>query len=543
MPSDPSHHCQLRACEAIEGDAFDFTAKFYAAYELHALAQKETTEINPRTLEALQALLVRNKFSTQRQCLFLYREAANVLATVLQLGLHQPIARLAYGALRTVLRRSHGRAQQAAAEALGRLPVDVQGPRLPQIGPADLPVVDAEALRSVDKKGAAARPFESVGRCRVAPLPDNQRLFVIKLARCQDDIPALQREIQWMRCLAQYAVRSKPRFDVPRPMRVDNHTVFRLQSAHTEAGGMGCPFPENAVAIAFVASKDYFCYPNDLAPHRRLTPQQFVEVMGRNAFWLGYLTGQGIVHEAPIPLFHNRVQQERRRDSGRYEWYRGGRLDRWLSSCAYPNFGVSGLRDFEHFTSFNGNSILLYRHLGNHLLSLLLVAGSYFRAKAPLCLGWEENRRPVDVRHLFDATVLRQVILTIFDQYRFGFTGKEEKDKLPIDLHQLVRRMVQEMGIDHHMEEYLRVADQQQMSQVAFESFLRQRDFGDQCISQIKKGATDLTLQSGPHLGAFNRAISVPELTEAVAAMAAVCMAERFLHPHRATCQTDMARA
>ena len=44
----------------------------------------------------------------------------------------------------------------------------------------------------------------------------------------------------------------------------------------------------------------------------------------------------------PIPLFHNRTQRLRRDDQGRYQWFRAGRLDQWLDSCAFPNLGLSG---------------------------------------------------------------------------------------------------------------------------------------------------------------------------------------------------------
>ena len=44
----------------------------------------------------------------------------------------------------------------------------------------------------------------------------------------------------------------------------------------------------------------------------------------------------------------------------------------------------------------------------------------------------------------------------------------------------------------------------------------------------MEKGAADIVILSGPHLGGFNRPISLPEMIEAVAGMAAVCVADRF---------------
>lgn len=75
-----------------------------------------------------------------------------------------------------------------------------------------------------------------------------------------------------------------------------------------------------------------------------------------------------------------------------------------------------------------------------------------------------------------------------------------------------VDRMIAEMGVDRHMEEHLRVADQRQMTQRAFEVFLTDRGYDDGQVSVITKGAQDLVIQTHPHLGAFNRSISLPEL-------------------------------
>jgi hypothetical protein len=66
------------------------------------------------------------------------------------------------------------------------------------------------------------------------------------------------------------------------------------------------------------------------------------------------------------------------------------------------------------------------------------------------------------------------------------------------------------------------------MSDEEFGSFLSERGFSDDEIAKIEKGAGEISIQTGPHLGGFNRQISIPELIEAVAAMAGVCMAGKF---------------
>ena len=289
-------------------------------------------------------------------------------------------------------------------------------------------------------------------------------------------------------------------------------------------------------AFGYEAPQDYFNYPNPLDNEHALPSTAcFAETIGRNAFLLGTLCRRGIGHQAPIPLFHNRVQQDRRRDGGLYEWFRAGRLDRWLASCAYPNFGVSGLRDFEHMVSVNagGGTLELYRLMGCHFLSLLLVTASYFRARAPHKVGWTAEGRPVDVRYLFDQRILADWIALIFSHYYRGFVGQAPDTALPVNTDHLAARMVDEMGVDHHMEEILRVSDQQQMTSRAFEDFLVERGYGPDDIARTPKGQGDLTIHTGPHLGQFNRSISIPELIEAVASMSGMCISGLYLSKQR----------
>ena len=242
------------------------------------------------------------------------------------------------------------------------------------------------------------------------------------------------------------------------------------------------------------------------------------------------MTAKGVIHDAPIALFHNRSQRWRRADQGRYQWFRSGRLDQWLDSCEFPNLGLSGLRDFEHLTPFSGDSRSLYRHIGSHLLSLLLVTGSHFRCRDKTKWGLDENGQPVDARDLFDRQLLTSMVLGIFESYYYGFTGKAANGLLPVDLAHLTDRMIEEMGVDRHMTELLRRADQRQMNDVDFSNFLRQRGYADKQLKGVIREEKDILIHSGPHLGDFNRQISLPELIACVAAMSAVCIAGRFIH-------------
>jgi hypothetical protein len=63
------------------------------------------------------------------------------------------------------------------------------------------------------------------------------------------------------------------------------------------------------------------------------------------------------------------------------------------------------------------------------------------------------------------------------------------------------------------------------MSDDAFLRFLNERG---SAAGRTEKGAADIVLNTGPHLGAFNDAISLPELIRAVEAFAGLAVAEAF---------------
>ena len=331
-------------------------------------------------------------------------------------------------------------------------------------------------------------------------------------------VSTLIEEARWLKFLSSTDIEVNCRFDIPRLLRLQDLSVFRLKNLNIKRNGLHSQF----YAIAFLAPESYFFYPNIPDDIR---PENFLEIMARSARLLGTLSGLGIVHTAPIPLFHNRIQAHRRMDRGFYEWYRAGRLDQWLTSCDFPNLGPTGIRDFEHFISFDGSNRQLFQYLGSHLLGLILVAGSYFRNRERKKLGRKSNGDPVDVRYLFDPLLFRSVVSDIFNCYYEGFTGNPPPKTLPYEPDILVTRLIDEMGIDRHMTEVLRVVDQKAMSKDEFDDFLNQHGI---VTDKHRQGAGDIEITTGPHLGAFNRAISVPELIAAVSAVTALCMLDRY---------------
>ncbi|MEW6327381.1 MAG: SidJ-related pseudokinase [Thermodesulfobacteriota bacterium] len=512
--------------DTLKTEGLDFSAKYLAACNMHSLAQTNPEVIKPDTISVLEGVLKDSSLSSQRQSLFLYKKVADTLASV---TVHSPEKLLivqAITALKNVLGTRKGHPHRATTEALGSLPLFIQGPRLEEEKIRDIPRVRWQEIleeQDIDRYDAPA----FVGRSLVFAVPGEKKSFVIKLARAQDSPETLLREALWMQHLRSNGYSFPSKFHVPTVIRTRQSCVFRLENLPV-AVPAGLGLHPARYAAGFIADMDYFTYPNEHRDKKMLTARDFKEILQRNAWLLGKLTSSGIIHTALIELFHNRVQRNRRPDHGVYEWPRGGRLDRWLSSCAYPNFGLTGLRDFEHFISFKGSGPSLYRYIGAHLLSLLLVTGSYFRNKDKARVGFDQGNKPVDARDLFDKQLLKELIRGIFLSYYQGFVGREYTGELPFDAEGLSSRMIEEMGVDRHMEEILRIADQKQMTDEEFKGFLDHRGYSPEEAARLKKGISEIVIYTGPHLGAFNQQISLPELIESVGAMSALCIAGKY---------------
>jgi hypothetical protein len=514
--------------EKIKGDSFDFTAKYFAVYELRNIAEKHPEIIKNTTILMLEELFKHKGFTRQRQGFFLFRETANTLSTLIQNCNDICIAEYILAAFKRILSSVSSHAHRAASEALGSLPVSVHGPCLPDL---KIDHIFSTSLQEVLEKTTTTPACSPVflGRSLVIPCGKTKRLLVLKLARHSDTPESLAKEILWMDHLRLSKNRFSCRFDIPETVFIGNSPVFRLQTVPVSTGERLHP---KKYAIAFSAHQDYFTYPNEPERAKSWSNEKFKEVIFRNAGLAGKLAAEGVIHSSLIPLFHNRVQRGRRRDHGLYEWFRAGRLDQWLRSCDHPNVGPTGLRDFEHFSAFNENGLSLYRHMGSQLLSFFLLTGSYFRNKNEKQVGFDPNGKPVDARFLFDKDLLEEIISGIFQNYYFGFTGVCYYGCLPFDIRKLAMRMIDEMGVDRHMEEILRAADQNEMSEEEFQVFLAQRGFSDIQINKFKKGEKEIVIHSGPHLGGFNERISIPELIEAVAAMAGMCIGGKFWREH-----------
>lgn len=506
----------------------DIGARYIAACNLHELTGSKPEMVGLETVDCLEAAVLDPTIVQQRQSLTLCREVAGSLTVIFTRHDRRDLSARALAALKRIIRSATGASHRAVTEALGGLPLTV-----PSVSVSTEKIDAIPTFAWQELADALPVPVNGdsgfVGRSLVIPTVGQDKLLVIKLGRVGDTPEGLGLESLWLEHLAAADYSFPARFDIPAALRPGGAHVFRLADLPVRVPASIDRHPDG-FAIAFLADCEYFQYPNDHGETSRLTREEFQEVMARNSRLLGRLTGQGIVHTAPIPLFHNRIQRGRRTDGGIYDWPLAGRLDRWLSSCRHPNFGVSGLRDFEHFLAFKGDSQGLYWHMGVHLLSLLMVLASYFRNKEPARVGNDSRGRPHDARDLFDRDFLCRLIESVFLNYYAGFVGHDFSAAPPFAVEQLAGRMIDEMGVDRNMEEELRVADQQEMPDELFYQTLRDGGYSDKKARAMQRGSRDIPLITGPHLGGFNQRISLPEIIDATASMAASCVLGRYLH-------------
>ena len=547
---------QEAECYLIEKRS-DFVATYMTVSNLQFIIDQQPEIVTESTVTALTCVLTGHEHGAQRQAYFLYKKAADALGSIIHQTSRTTIAKQAKNHLIQIMGTNREKPCRAAAQALGTLPLHIKGPCLentkdqvkkaPKCCASPFPDVSWQlllhhcGLRSDDIDSAgdeAARDetfcdqidYEWKGRNLVVGSKNHARLLVIKMSRPEEDPAMLLQEGGWMNFLAEHRnffIEPNEHFLIPDPIKIQGSFLFKLTDIPQDMLE-NTDIDPRLPATAFMAWPDYFVYPNE-HPAEAFLPRDLVfEIITRNALLLGRLAAAGIIHTAPIPLFHNRVQRHRRDDQGLYQWPRGGRLDQWLSSCRFPNIGSTGIRDFEHFISFNDSSRKLYELIGSHIFSLVLISGSYFRNVDPTRVGLDPSGNPVDARDLFDTNFLETIVSTIFANYYKGFTGSKFTGAFPMDLSRFSHRLVEEMGVDRYMEEVLRVAEQNVMSESEFETFLAGRGVAPRQIANMKKGEKDIPILTGPHLGGFNQPISLPELIQFTGAAAALCISGRY---------------
>lgn len=503
-----------------------FSAAFLAIQYLQLHLEEHRETITPQTVLALATLLESDKYNHKKQAYFLYKAAADSLV-FLCLDIQHPLASEAIRNLRQVLLDSTGARQRAVSEALGNLPVRLEKPALTFEAPKESDIEQISLtlfLQNLSSTGLENAFWQ--GRTLICPTR-SEKIICIKFARTHEDIAALNTEGLWLRYLSKHGGELGKNFMIPELICVNTSIVLTITDL-PETVTLPESLARPAKAIVFVAEPSYFAYPN----HPELfsgSDQDLSDTFKNNARLSGLLAAKGIIHTALIPLFHNRVQQERREDSGLYLWELGGRLDQWLASSAFPNFARSGLRDFEHFTWLESSKKLRH-YIGEHILSFTLVLGSCFRNRDIGLKGHDSGGKPVDARCLFDPDRFENIFKTVLGQYYEQLTGAPSTGILEQILDpNLPGQLIYAMGVDEFMEEILRVRDQEEMSDEAFRDFLIQRGQDPYEVAKINRTQADIVLNTGPHLGGFSRQISVPELISLLFRLSALCICDRYI--------------
>ncbi len=141
----------------------------------------------------------------------------------------------------------------------------------------------------------------------------------------------------------------------------------------------------------------------------------------------------------------------------------------------------------------------------------------------------DRNDNPIDARQLFDSDFFEHAVLQCFSGYYQGFTGKTYQGEIDLHIADLVQSMIDEMGVDNHMFEFMRVVDQEILEDVEFRKYLLKCGMEPEKVSAIEKDKEDIPLTTGPHLGGFNSTISLPEIIEWSAMAAGCCVAAKSL--------------
>ena len=520
---EEKERCRIEAEDQLLNQKLGFSAAFLTVQYLFTHIKQVPSSITRQTIDALLCLIQPSRLDARKQSFFLFKEAGTALIHI-ALNTTHPLADVCISKLQESLLTSSGRKRRAISEALGSLPLNIAGPDTDR-WPTSAPVkISFESLLHY-----CGDPEKSTlcwhGRTLRFTL-NRGRIGCIKFATSQKNADELLQEVHWLNFLRDNPPCNRSRFDLPCPVRIHNRFLFKLTHlpdyilTHAQ---VSTDYP----AIVFFTDNAYFHYPNEpgLFDGQNESVQ---EVFGRNAWLLGKLTSNGIIHTALIPLFHNRVQQARRQDQGLYHWEQGGRLDKWLESSRFPNFAASGLRDFEHLISIKATK-RLHHFIGEHLLGLTLVAGSFFRNKQPDKKGLDQNGDPIDTRNLFDPSLFIDLLKNMVARYYQALTGRPLKQTGHFLTQRLIHTLIEQMGIDRHMEETLRIQDQNSMSDAEFDDFLSSRGCTGINTGHFIRGQQDIVLNTGPHLGGFNQPISVPELIDFLFCLSSLCISDRYL--------------
>jgi len=283
--------------------------------------------------------------------------------------------------------------------------------KIPSIGDCDVNVTKID-LESFLAENCADR-WERMGRTLIAPTEEG--FLALKLCLDYGDREKLLFEARLQKYLRGIALSST----LPRPLG----ELFKIEGLPRNI--LGDINPKDSHAICYIASRDYLTYLND----PRISLEDLKRSFSSCAKDLARLSREGMILTSLIPLFHRKGLAAH--DCIAYRWHRkvAGRMERWLESCRYPNLRLSGLADFEHIElHMEIPSDELQFRIGEHLLSMSLVLGSYFRHKGK-----------------FDQRAMKSIIRGSFLDYYCTLTAMPSRLDEVIDWDDLASRMIEEM--------------------------------------------------------------------------------------------------
>lgn len=247
--------------------------------------------------------------------------------------------------------------------------------------------------------------------------------LAIKFPSKPGDEERLSWEASVQRCMIEVGLRGS----IPEPLG----GIFEVKGIPSEIkkalGAASCR------VLAYTAERNYFTYLN----HPELRENEFQRRLEGCASDLGKITARGMIHMSLIPLFHRKEVSPSRPDGGAYRWNRRavGSLESWAESCRYPNLRLSGLADLEHVEIMDrAQTDDLQQTIGEHLLSLCLIVGSYFR-----------------FREAFEISSVEPAVKLAFDSYLKALIGREPRLEECINWGEIASRMKEEMSSGDHL--------------------------------------------------------------------------------------------
>ncbi len=425
-------------------------------------------------------------------------------------------------------------------------------PRFRRVGDIrSLPRADktlAEMLKDCQLvRDLAQAPNGALGRTLVYWNGKEKKYLAIKVLKDREDAGNLLLESEMMDYLNDNYDALGLVGQYPQPVMIDGQRAVRTKSLPAEAvsaltevrtkEGEAIVLDSRYGCYTLMAyeyeNRDYFTYLNNAS----LGAEEFFDAIFLGLHDLFCLARVGIIHTALIDVFHT-PQTSGRVDRGRYLWmadiirrFRGqsgaGRLHNWKKAVAFPNLRVSGLGDLAefmplldmvanpyhprvvHLSEVNGfgdnkdalQNVFLANFLGDYLLALTLITGSYLEEQS--LLSWQDPEMLAEfMRELFNKAY------EIFKQTEvFPLAGQ-------IDWQLLARQMAYFMAGDY-IGDFSPFTDEHERLAILREKGIFRPD-ADLRFGEYRRGNWSETEGWPGSLGPINGPLPLQELVRAI---------------------------